>query len=90
MRRAARTDGNHRELLDLARRLGGFVIDCRSLGCGAPDAFVAIKGQRWIAVEIKTPRGKLTAAQQTLHVQAPIVIWRAREDVYAAFGVLVV
>lgn len=85
MRRAARVDGNHAELLNLARRLGGFVIDCKSLGQGKPDAFVFIR-THWQAVEIKTVRGRLTAAQHTLHAMAPVQIWRTREDVYRAFG----
>ena len=87
MRRAARTDGNHRELLDLARRLGGFIVDCRSLGQGNPDAFVFVR-THWRAGEIKTMRGTLTRQQKALHAQAPITIWRTRADVLAAFGVL--
>lgn len=87
MRRAARTDGNHRELLDLARRLGGFVIDSSPLGKGAPDAFVFIRTQ-WRAVEIKVLRGTLTTAQRTLHAMAPVLIWRTQNDVLDAFGVI--
>jgi len=36
---------------------------------------------------MKTARGRLTPAQKTLHAMAPVLIWRAREDVLAAFGV---
>lgn len=86
MRTAARVDGNHRELLDLAKRLGGFVVDCRSLGHGNPDAFVFIR-THWWAVEIKTARGRLTTQQKQLHAQAPILVWRTREDVLEAFEV---
>ena len=86
MRRAARVDANHAELLDLVRTLGGFVVDTRSLGHGAPDAFLTIHGL-WRAVEIKTTRGRLTTAQKTLHAMAPVLIWRARADVLRAFGV---
>ena len=88
MRRDARVDGNHKEHFDLARQLGGVVIDTRSVGHGAPDGFVYVPRQRrWLAVENKTARGRLTAQQAPLHVQAPIEIWRVREDVYRAFGV---
>ena len=86
MRRDARTDGNHRELLDLARRLGGFVIDTSQLGEGKPDAFVWCR-VKWLAVEIKSARGHLTTAQRTLHAMVPIAIWRTREDVLQAFWV---
>jgi hypothetical protein len=85
MRRAARTDTNHRELLDLARQLGGYVVDTKSVGKGCPDAFVFIRTQ-WRAVEIKREKGTLTTAQQTLHAMAPILIWRSRSDVCDAFG----
>jgi len=85
MRRAAKVDGNHRELLDLARRLGGFVVDCKSLGQGSPDAFVFIR-THWRAVEIKQGDGKLTRPQQTLHAMCPITIWRTAADVLQAFG----
>lgn len=86
MRRAAKVDGNHRELLDLARRLGGYVIDTKSVGRGCPDAFCFIR-THWRAVEIKQGKGKLTTAQQTLHAMVPITIWRTEADVFAAFGV---
>ena len=86
MRRAARVDANHAELLDVARTLGGFVVDTKSLGQGAPDAFVFIH-RLWRAVEIKTARGRLTTAQKTLHAMAPVLIWRSRADVLRAFGV---
>lgn len=85
MRRAARVDSNHRELLDLARTLGGYVIDCRSLGQGNPDAFVFIR-THWRAVEIKTEHGTLTPQQAQLHRTVPIHIWRTDEDVLDAFG----
>lgn len=90
--------------MDLARQLGGFVIDCKSLGQGAPDAFICapyswitdqqsgrqiICQRRWIAVEIKSARGKLTPQQKTLHAQAPVLIWRCEADVLAHFGVSV-
>ena len=87
MRRAAKVDTNHRELLDLAQTLGGFVIDCRSLGEGKPDAFVFIR-THWRAVEIKFGDGKLTPDQEKLHRQCPITIWRTKDDVLAAFGVV--
>lgn len=84
MRRDARVDTNHRALLDLARTLGGVVVDTKSLGQGAPDAFVLIRSL-WHAVEIKTARGRPTPAQAELHVRAPVLIWRTPDDVLAAF-----
>jgi hypothetical protein len=52
MRRAARTDTNHRELFDLAENMGGFVLETHQLGNdGAPDGFVWSVHTGWLAVE---------------------------------------
>jgi hypothetical protein len=60
MRRAARTDANHREFFDLARAEGDYVIETHQLGNGAPDGFVfSRKRASWFPVEIKTEKGKL-------------------------------
>lgn len=87
MRRAARTDGNHRDLFDLARDLSAVVIETHQLGDGKPDGFVYVHNQGWRAVEIKHGKGKLTPDQQKLHARAPVEIWRTRADVYATLGI---
>ena len=87
MRRATRTDANHRELFDLARALGAFVLETHQLGQGAPDGFVWSAGTNWFAVEIKHGTGKLRPAQIRLHERAPVTVWRTTGDVLASFGV---
>ncbi len=82
-----RVDGNHSMLLKLARSLGGVVVDTHLAGNGAPDAFVWTFGHGWLAVEIKSGRGKLRQAQSDLAQQCPVVVWRTEADVLASFGV---
>ena len=62
MRRAARVDGNHAEIVDCFKKLGCSVLSLAPLGKGVPDLLVAIKGITWL-VEVKMPKGKETADQ---------------------------
>lgn len=52
MRRAARVDGNHREVVDEFRRLGCSVLDMSRLGEGAPDLLIGYGGIS-LLVEVK-------------------------------------
>lgn len=76
MRRAARTDENHREIIDGLRQRGYSVLDTSRLGDGFPDIVVGKAGVTSL-MEIKREKrrgriaGKLTAAQQDL-----MALWR--------------
>lgn len=87
MRKLARIDANHRQLLDLAQDLGGYVLDTHQLGAGAPDAMIWSRDKGWQAVEIKGARGHLTQDQVALHAVVPVRIWRSEQDVLAHFGI---
>jgi Holliday junction resolvase len=52
MRRAARTDNNHREIIDELRQLGFSVADTSRLGGGFPDIVVGKNGVNYL-MEIK-------------------------------------
>lgn len=62
MRRRARTDSNHAEILRAARELGFDVWDCHAL----PGPFDAVLGRAGvnIGIEIKTASGKETRTQR--------------------------
>ena len=62
MRRAARTDSNHLELVKAFRTLGCSVLSLAAVGKGVPDLLVSIKGITWL-VEVKMPKGKETQDQ---------------------------
>src|ERR1043166_8284794 len=87
MRRAARTDRNHRPLFDFAREFGAYVCETHQLGQGKPDGFVyAPRKHSWFAVEIKTEDGELTPDQVRVHALAPVKIWRTEGDVLETLG----
>jgi hypothetical protein len=62
MRRAARTDTNHTEIVAAFRKLGCSVLSLASLGRGVPDLLVSLGGITWL-VEVKMPKGKETGDQ---------------------------
>lgn len=52
MRRAARTDSNHREIVQALRAIGASVWDTSGCGKGAPDLVCGFRGKN-IAFEVK-------------------------------------
>lgn len=57
MRRNARIDKNHPEIVAAFRKLGASVLSLAPLGRGIPDLLVAIGGVTWL-IEIKSKKGK--------------------------------
>jgi len=57
MRRNARIDKNHPEIVETFRKLGASVLSLAPLGRGIPDLLVAIGGVTWL-IEIKSRKGK--------------------------------
>ncbi len=71
MKRAARIDGNHREIVDVLRAHGASVLPLHMIGNGCPDIAVGFRGQNFL-VEIKNGSilgWKLTDAQKKFHVE---------------------
>jgi len=69
MRYSARVDANHADIRDAARRTGYVWVDTYRQGDGAPDAFCLSRSGRWVALEIKSPGGKLTEKELALWAQ---------------------
>ena len=57
MRRNAKIDKNHPEVVEAFRKLGASVLSLAPLGRGIPDLLVAIGGVTWL-IEIKSKKGK--------------------------------
>jgi hypothetical protein len=57
MRRAARVDVNHPEIVDALRKAGASVLSLASLGEGCPDLLVAHHRAGTFLVEVKRPLG---------------------------------
>ena len=63
MRRAARIDGNHNEVVKEFRGYPGVtVLSLAAIGKGVPDLLVSFRGKTWL-VEIKMGKGKQNAEQ---------------------------
>jgi hypothetical protein len=65
VRRAARTDDNHAEIIKAFRKFGCSVADTHALGGGFPDAVVA-KNYKTVLIEIKDGAKPLSARQLTI------------------------
>lgn len=63
MRTRARIDANQPEIVAAFRALGLDWVHTHQLGQGCPDGFAGWN-QLWMAIEIKTEKGKLTAIQE--------------------------
>lgn len=55
MRRAAKRDGNHAELVKALRQCGVFVVDLASVGDDVPDLLCGRFGT-WKLLELKNPK----------------------------------
>lgn len=93
-RRAAKVDGNQREIVDGLRQAGCWVLDLSAVGEGCPDLLVHGPVHPWslVLLEIKNPKGrgkKLTPAQVKLHAgcNAPLVVVTNLDQALAAAGV---
>ena len=83
MRRAARIDTNHGDIVDALRAAGASVQTLASVGRGVPDLLVGYRHQNFL-VEVKRPLGpqggesksRLTDDQRSWHGS-----WRGRVDV---------
>lgn len=77
---AKRTDGNHTDIRDAMREAGCEVEDMSGAGKGFPDTVVYTPDKRLLLVEIKMPKGTLTAPQVRFHARFPVHIVRSVED----------
>jgi hypothetical protein len=80
---AKRTDGNHAEIRTAMRRAGAEVEDMSGSGKGMPDTLVYTADGRLLLVEIKMPKGTLTAPQIRFHARFPVHIVRTAEAAIA-------
>jgi hypothetical protein len=76
---AKRTDGNHAEIRTAMREAGAEVEDMSGSGKGMPDTLVYTADGRLLLVEIKMPKGTLTAPQIRFHARFPVHIVRTVE-----------
>jgi len=87
VRRAAKIDVNHGEIVSALRGCGVFVRSTAGVGDGFPDIIFAFHGGTYLA-EIKTPKGTFTEQQLIFYAQWPgtVFILRSVEDVERLVG----
>jgi len=88
--RAARTDANQTSIVQALRKAGCTVQSLATIGKGCPDLLVADNdGTHWV-MEVKGPKGKLTADQVLWieHWRGVVHIVRTADDALQLVGVL--
>lgn len=88
MRRAARTDANHAEIMKEFRAYGFRVRDTSQLGDGFPDLVVYRRSHGVLLVEVKDGRKppserKMTPAEDEFSQLFPVHLVESRQDVAA-------
>jgi hypothetical protein len=74
MRRAAKVDAPHPEIVKALRKVGFQVRSTAQLGDGFPDLVISRSGGWTALVEVKSPGEKLNAAQVKFHATWPGLI----------------
>lgn len=89
MRRAAKVDSNHAEIVEALRKIGASVQSLAPVGNGCPDVLVALRGAMFL-LEIKHGKGKPNEDQRRWHIEwrAPVHVVYGVEDALRAVGVL--
>ena len=77
MRRAARTDANHREIVAALRKAGASVADLSAVGGGVPDLLVGFRSRNW-CLEVKDGKKPPSARKLTPEQQAWVDDWRGQ------------
>lgn len=89
MRRAAKVDTNHAEVVNALRAAGATVKSTASLGKGFPDLVVGWRNRNWL-MEVKTETGKLTADESRFFDEWGGMVWlvRSPDDALKVIGAI--
>lgn len=80
MRRAAKVDGNHIEIMQALQGCGYSVQSLASVGLGCPDLLVGRNGCNWL-LEIKDPAQKPSDRELTKDQKRWHAMWRGQKAV---------
>jgi len=85
MKRAARTDKNHTQIVLALRRMGFSVLSLAAVGKGCPDLLISRHGLT-LLLEVKNGKAppsqrRLTPDQNTFHSKFPVFVIKSIEDV---------
>lgn len=88
MRRAARRDANHGEIVKALRAVGVAVHDLGAVGGGVSDLLCFRPSSGLLRLlEVKAAKGKLTKAQVKFHQMFPAWTVRTVEEAFAAMDI---
>lgn len=89
MRRAAKKDDNHGQIVEDLKKIGFSIIETYQLGDSALDFICALHGETAI-VEVKGEKGKLEESQKTIFRtwQGKKILARCTADVLVEFGLM--
>jgi hypothetical protein len=77
MRRAAKIDGNHAEVVHALRKIGASVQSLAAVGAGCPDLAVGFRGVNWL-IELKDGSKVPSAQKLTADQIAFRALWRGQ------------
>lgn len=77
MRRAAKVDANHSEVVSALRAIGCSVASLASVGAGIPDLVVGYRGINWL-FEVKNPQMPPSKRALTDDEKAFMNAWRGQ------------
>lgn len=89
MRRAARVDENHAEIVIALRKAGCSVLSLAPIGKGAPDLVVGHGGRNTL-IEVKRGAGKLNEQQKAFRAnwRGDVCVVRSVEEALLVLGLL--
>ena len=95
MRRAAKVDANHTEIVKALRKVGCSVLSLAAIGNGCPDLLVSYRHRssnmvRTLLMEIKRPKGKLNAQQEQFRSKwlGEVCVVRCVDDALLVLGIV--
>lgn len=86
MRRAAKVDESHNEVVRALRKAGVFVFDTSAVGRGFPDLVCSYAGFT-VLVEVKSPKGTVRDSQREFRSRFPgsLILVRSGEEAVREF-----
>lgn len=89
MRRAAKVDGNHAEIVAALEKVGATVQSLAQIGRGCPDVLCAYGGDLFL-LEFKSAKGKTNKAQDDWHAawKSTVYVVRTAQEALVAIGAM--
>lgn len=89
MRRAARVDANHPDIVAALKAAGASVQSLAQIGDGCPDILAGFRGKNFL-FEVKSDNGEINELQRRWHIEwrAPVFVVYTADEALRALGVI--